>query len=152
MSLDCALACARRCAETGRDSVQWYRTVSVVIRTRTWTGYAMGIAPKTDSDTTITVKPRVRQVTAREVAASGGLFTLEDVRVGPITPDYTCGTDTGGHLADDLDPEGDPKVEILYLLSGDIEGTYRLIRSDFTKPMGYFLWLRNSASSPRRTP
>jgi hypothetical protein len=152
MSLTCELDCIRKCKEDGLASVDWYRTVAVTIRTVTWSGYAMGDGTGTPSNTVISPKPKVRQLTAREVAASGGLFTLEDLKVGPITPDYVCNGDSGGYSPAQLDPEGGPLTEILYILTGDVDGTYRLIRSDFTHPTGYFLILRNSARTPRRTP
>jgi hypothetical protein len=152
MSSTCELDCVRKCKEAALTAVDWYRTVQVVIQAKTWDGYAMGQGTGTPVNTTISPKPKVRQVTAREVAASGGLFTLEDLKVGPITPDYDCSGDTGGYTPAQLDPEGGPKTEILYLLTGDVDGTYRLIRSDYTHPTGYFLYLRLAARTPRRTP
>jgi hypothetical protein len=148
----CVLDCVRQCKETALASVEWYRTVAVTVRTVVWDGYTMGKGTGTPTNRVISPKPKVRQVTAREVAASGGLFTLEDLKVGPITPDYVCGNDSGGYSPAQLDPEGGPKTEILYILTGDVDGTYRLIRSEFTKPTGYFLYLRLSARTPRRTP
>jgi hypothetical protein len=152
MASTCEIDCVRKCKEAALTSVEWYRTVAVTVRTVVWSGYAMGDGTGTPTNTVISPKPRVKQVSAREVAASGGLFTLEDLKVGPITPDYVCGTDTGGYSPAQLDPEGGEKTEILYILTGDVDGTYRLIRSDFTQPTGYYLYLRNTARTARRTP
>jgi hypothetical protein len=148
----CLLDCVRQCKESALLSVEWYRTVALTVRTVVWDGHAMGQGTGTPTNVVVTPKPRVQQVTAREVAASGGLFTLEDLKVGPITPDYVCGSASGGYSPAQLDPPGGPKTEVLYILTGDVDGTYRLLRSEFTKPTGYFLWLRNSARTARRTP
>jgi hypothetical protein len=130
---------------------EWAVAIQVAIRVTTWGGPYMGRGSETPVNTILSPKPPVVQISAHEVAASGGLYEMEDVKVGPITPDYVSGGG-GGYTPAQLAPEGDELVEVEYILTGDIDGTYSRIRLDTTDPTAYYLYLRNTARTPRRVP
>lgn len=132
-------------------------TVSVV--TRTWNGSRPGVDNSTSTDTTKGVKvdlgtyrTKVTQITARDVIASGGMYTDQDVRVGPITPPYTGSTQDGDAITvfDPL-PNAAPQ-EIFFNIQGDgypAGGAwFKKISQDVTRPMRYEFVLRRSAETP----
>ena len=85
------------------DAVEGFRTlpgeldirqqrVSVVVRA--WTGSRVGDGTSTTTTTEILVSgypPKVKELSSRDVVASGGRYTSGDVRVGPITPPHASG-------------------------------------------------------------
>ena len=67
------------------------RPSSAQIITRVWTGGRRGEGSFTEAPKlTLPNFVAVRHVSQREVAGSGGLYELGDVRVGRITPRYTA--------------------------------------------------------------
>lgn len=75
---------------------------SVVLRTRTWSGAEPGDGTHTDSNLALTAggqPAKVRQISAREVQASGGRYTDADFIVGPLTPAFSGGGYTPAQLA-----------------------------------------------------
>lgn len=95
----------RRMADDVRGNVPGalgLRPHTVTVRVRTWTGARAGLGTKTDVDTVITnaggYGPRVVQVSAKDVVASGGLYEAGDYRIGPISRDYTGGGTTDAAL------------------------------------------------------
>ena len=70
------------------------RLYTVAIVGRTWTGARVGIGTKTDTTTSLKLdlglysNTKVTQVTQRDVIASGGALSTQDLVVGPITPPY----------------------------------------------------------------
>lgn len=73
------------------------RLYKVTVRVRTWTTARPGPpGVKTDVDTVLTVaggtaNPHVRNLTSKDVVASGGLYSVDDYRIGPLTPSYAGG-------------------------------------------------------------
>jgi len=120
------------------------RTSHLTIRTRVWSGGRAGLGSPHDEDIVLAPHYKVSQLSAREVASSGGRFELEDVRVGPITPKEG---DTGYSLSE-LAPDGSDGVEILYILTGPHDGEYGLVQAIKSRPFRYELVLRRR----RRTP
>lgn len=149
----------RALADEARSSAQGPGGLDVVtsqlqIVTRVWAGGQ----PQADGGHTDTpldiVGPdgqaayRARQLTVREVASSGGRFREGDVRVGPITPAYNDGSSSGGYTIAQLRPDApDDATEILYMLTGGIDGTFALLELRSDRPFQYTLILRD-----RRTP
>jgi hypothetical protein len=121
------------------------RTSQLTIRTRSWSGGKRGIGPKTDSDFPLPQKYKIRELTMREVAGSGGHFEMEDVRVGPITP---LDVDGGGYTIEQLAPDGRTGIETIYVISGDLSGEYTRIDFDRTKPFSWYLTLRRRRTTP----
>lgn len=97
---------------------------TVTIRVRTWTGVRVGLGTKTDTDTVLTVgcacanglQPvRVKQLSAKDVVASGGLYTDKDYKVGPLTPTYV----TGGVADSTINPPMNANpTEVLFKMTG----------------------------------
>lgn len=68
-------------------------TFTVSVRVRTWSGARVGVGNATTTDTALTVSgqaPKVVPVSPRDAVASGGLYTSQDLRVGPLTPGLTA--------------------------------------------------------------
>jgi hypothetical protein len=119
---------------------------SLTIRVRTWEGGRIGTeGGTTDVDLVISPKPRVKDVSQREIAGSGGRYEAGDVRVGPITPQYAGGGYTPAQLAP---PVGSNGVEVLYVLSGGISGEYGRVDLQTDHSLSYWLVLRRKRSTP----
>ena len=117
-------------------------TVQVTIVRRTWAGGRRGSgAPSDVTVLAISEWTKVRQVSERLVASSGGLYTMNDIKVGPITPSFTG----GGFSPADLKPVGLTGQEIVYILSGAMTGEYALINLDTTRPFRYEMILRRTS-------
>lgn len=98
------------------------RRYSVVLRTRTWSGGEPGIGSPVDTDTTVTPPPRVRVMSPKEIAASGGTYQDGDFMIEKITPRYTSPT-TGGWSPGLLhERPGASADDVVIVLTGD-EGT-----------------------------
>lgn len=132
------------------------RQYTVTIRVRTWTGSRPGVdaSTSTDADSSFWVdggthRPRVVQVTQKDIIASGGLYQDQDLKVGPITPPYQG----GGVDITQFDPNNQSgpaevlfKVEGLGMAPGG--SWYRKVSQDVTKPFAYTFVLRRSAETP----
>ena len=94
----------------------------VTIRVRTWSGERVGLGTRLDTETVLSVgagayNPKVTRVSQKDIVASGGLYQSNDVKVGPLTPEYLG----GGAAVAVLDPETTPMLpkEILFRIEGD---------------------------------
>lgn len=95
------------------------RPYQVFVRVNTWSGARIGLGTKTSTVTELNVdgnkRPKVRQLSAKDVVASGG--TLEDqlFEVGPLTPPFT-----GGGVATTTinPPTSASPTEVNYILIG----------------------------------
>src|SRR5205085_2172940 len=80
------------------------RRYDVAMVVTTWSGELPGDGEPTPTVTPIVVdgnkRPKVEQLSEREVLASGGLYQDQDVRVGPLTPEF----DGGGTAITAIDP------------------------------------------------
>lgn len=133
------------------------RPYKVTVRVRTWTGTRPGIGADTDVDKAIWVdagshKPRVRQLTQREIIASGGAYQDQDLRIGPITPPYTGGAanNTATSIFDPS-PGGTP-AEIFFKLEGPGMAAggswFKRISGDVTRPLHYEFVVRRTGEVP----
>lgn len=121
------------------------RTTGLIVRKRTWVGGRVGMAGgHTDEDLELPRHYRARHVTVRELAASGGLLQMGDVRFGPVTPAF----EGGGYTPEQLNPEGSTGVEIIHVLTGAMAGEYRLIALESDRPFRYELLLRRMRTTP----
>lgn len=111
------------------------RVFQVKVRKRVWTGGRPG-APgtsKVDTDTVLVNQAadgslqnvRVRQLTRREVIASGGQYAARDLKVGPITPSFLAGIlPAGGFNDGTIDPAPTASAtEMIWILSSVPDGT-----------------------------
>ncbi len=121
-------------------------TTRVIVRTRTWTGGRIGAdGGKVDEDLEILPRPRVREISQREIAGPGGRYQAGDVRVGPITPKHAGGGYTQEQLAPAVTQNG---VEVIYVLEGGISGEYMRVDLESDRAFRYMLILRRKRSSP----
>jgi len=135
------------------------RLFSVSVVVVTWTG-ARPNAP--GSTKTVTVTPiktglgafdvKVRNVSQRDAIASGGLYTDQDLEIGPITPPFV-GLDEGNSLSELDPPMAATAREILYRIAGpgmnDPAGDYfEKIGQRADRPFRYVLTVRKTAQRP----
>lgn len=126
-----------------------FRTNSLEIFTRTWTG-SPGATGSThvDSDPlVVTPRPKIRALTNKEIAASGGLYTDGDLRVTKITPKYTAGAG-GGYEVSEILAAGSRGVDVVYRITGPNGGEFKIVDSDTSKNFGYELTLRRTRKTP----
>lgn len=128
-------------------------TVSITVRT--WSGSRAGLGSNTDTTTGIKqdlgIYPiKVRNMSQKDIIASGGLYTDQDVVAGPITPPYI------GSLLDNnaiaiFDPPSQG-AEVFFLITGPgypTAGAYfKKIGQRVDTPMRYTLYLRKTAEQP----
>jgi hypothetical protein len=132
------------------------RPTSLSIITRRWTSGVVGAepddpskAPYTDARLDLPATYRVRQVTTREIASSGGRYEAGDVKVGPLTPAYVAANGSQGGVSEaQLKPDGDAGTEIIYELSGAHAGEYALIALVSSAPFGWWLVLTRRETAP----
>jgi hypothetical protein len=99
-----------------------------------------------------THKPRVVQVTQRDIIMSGGAYQDQDLKVGPITPPYRGGAaDNSAITVFDPLPNGSP-VEIFFNVSGPgmaVGGSwFEKFQMTVTKPFSYQFVIRRSGRIP----
>lgn len=121
------------------------RTSKLTIRKRTWAGGRRGLGPAADSDIELAQIYKMRELSSKEVAGSGGLFEMGDIKVGPITPTDVSG---GGYTEAQLAPDGSTGTEVIYVVTGDLAGEYTRIKLNKTKPFSWYLTLRRRRTTP----
>lgn len=101
----------------GPDVTDMRPTVAQII-VRTWTGGDVGRHDPIDDPVesiTLPLYSKVRAVTQREIAGSGGRFEDGDVVLGPITPQYPMPDGTvAGFTEIQLRPKAAQGTEIVY--------------------------------------
>lgn len=104
------------------------RTTTVTRRLRTWSGASVGLGAPTDSDITISPRPKVLETMAGN-----------EVLVGPITPKQGA----TGYSQSDLLPTTSAAQEVSWVLAG-ANGTreYELVDIDTSRPFRFMLRLR----------
>jgi hypothetical protein len=137
----------RAIADSARDVATPIRMIQVTIRTRTWGGGRRGVEPSTDADFVLPRRYRVRQISSKEIASSGGLYNEGDMRIGPITPPYTSGGG-GGFTAEQLRPAGATNKEIFVILTGDMTGEYTIKDFNSDRPFSWFLIIGRRETTP----
>jgi hypothetical protein len=138
----------RAIADRLRPLAEPIRTISVRVRTRTWTGDRVGSGVASDSDLVLPGYVNVRQVTAKEVASSGGRLREGAVRIGPITPTYSAFGVDGGITPAQLRPAANARQEIIWVLAGELAGEFALAELDTTKPLSWFATANRMRSTP----
>lgn len=128
---------------TGPDELD-IRPSRLTIRTRTWSGGRVGDGTTEDSDLELPQKYRIREVTSREIATSGGRFEVGDVRV-KVTPSDGAGT---GYTTEQLAPTVEKGTEVIYILTGQLNGEYTRVELTSDRAFRRELVLRRT----RRTP
>ena len=122
------------------------RTTSVTVRKKTYAGGRVGAeGGAMTEDLILTPRPKVREVSQREIAGSGGRYQVGDVRVGPITPSYSGGGYTEAQLAPTVATNG---IAVVYVLAGGVSGEYARIDLSTDRSHSWFLVLRRTRSTP----
>ena len=84
------------------------RPTTITIQVRTYASGFRSVAGGYTLASSLALDPsiRVRHVSTREIADSGGRYSEDDVKVGPITPPYTDPSSgvSGGYSAAQIDP------------------------------------------------
>lgn len=115
------------------------RTSQLTIRTRVWSGSYIKDGTPTDTDLVLPAHYPIRFISGEEVNASGGEYSLDDVLVNHITPSNGAGV---GYTKEQLSPpKPDNRTEIIYVLTGALEGLYELKDARFHRPFTYQLVL-----------
>jgi hypothetical protein len=133
------------------------RQFTVSIIKREWTGSRVGLGFSTDTETPIRVDlgsytPKVVMLSSRDIMASGGLYTDQDLKIGPITPPFTGSTVDGNDITVfDPTPNESP-TEIFFLITGPgypEEGAwFKKIAQDVTGNFRYMFTVRKTAEIP----
>jgi len=123
------------------------RTSQLTIRTRIYTnGRRNSTDTYVDTDLVLAQFYKVRQMTTREIAGSGGAYELGDIVVGPITPSDGAGV---GYTEAQLDPRtAVDGTEFIYVLTGAHAGKYNLKELRSTSAFHYTLVLTREETSP----
>lgn len=124
------------------------RRYTVTVRTRTWSGGAPGAGVATHSDVVLSPTPRVREVSARQIAGSGGTYEAGDFRVDKITPAF-AGPPAGGYTPAQLNPVPAANQDVVVVLVGD-DGTKvcTIIDAPADRAFGYSLTVRPRRETP----
>ncbi len=134
----------RAIADAVRPIAVPIRTTRVTVRTRVWPAQ-LGIGTPIDTDVTLDPYIKVREVTRRDIASSGGKLEIGDVEIGPITPSHPG----GGYTIAQIAPVATtPLTQIIYVLSGAIAGEYRRVEEHTARPLRYMLVLRRKNTTP----
>ena len=133
------------------------RLYTVAVVQRTWTGARPGLGTKTDVTTGVKVdlgifQTTVRQLTERDVIASGGLYNTQQFRVGPITPPF-AGSTADGDAISVFDPVvGSTGVEIFFNIKGpgfpSGGGWFKKVGQDVSRPFRYTFIVEKTAAQP----
>ncbi len=99
----------------------------------------------TDVTIRLVPNPKVRRVTQREIASSGGRYETADIVIGPMTPAFAGGGNTVAQLDPLVLAAG---VELIFVLTGPNAGEHVVIDVRRDRPMRYEVVVRRS----RRTP
>lgn len=122
-----------------------FRVFAIV---RTWTGTRVGQGTSSDVETELTVaggkRPKVRQVDAEDVVASGGEITDTVYDVGPLTPEHTSGGTDPALLNPPLPAVG--VAEVLFRIVGpglpETGALCKRLSDDLSSPFRYTLRLQ----------
>jgi hypothetical protein len=134
------------------------RLYTVQVQIVTWSGTRFGLGTKTIG----TLQPikvaagsaqlTVRQVTQKDIIASGGLYQDLDLIVGPITPPYV-----GSSKDDDQISIFDPAVtmstptQVFFFVTGPGYSSgawFKKAATDVSKPLHYTFVIRKTAETP----
>lgn len=121
------------------------RVYQLTIITRTWPDGRPGLGKPSDVALVLPKIYKIENISAKEIAASGGRYQQEDIRVGPVTPAFSG----GGYSEAQLAPEGANGVEIIYQLSDGTKTTdYALVEIKTGAAFHYTLVIRRRRRSP----
>lgn len=136
------------------------RLWTVLLTVRTWSGGQPGFGTKTDTtfqllntDSLGNTHPvRVKQVSRNDIIASGGLYSTQSLRCGPMTPNYVANGISGGVTTANLDPPTTtPGTEIFWHVTGPgipSGGAWYGKVGEEAKAMSYYVIIDRNALKP----
>jgi hypothetical protein len=134
------------------------RLYAVQIVVRTWSGSRAGLGGNTDTATGLKVdlgvhNIKVVQVTQQDVIASGGLYSNQDLKVGPITPPFPGSAKDDDAIAiwDPVPVLGAPGAEVFFFITGPgmLGGAwFKKVGQNVTKNFRYEFTVRRTAEIP----
>ena len=142
----------RGCADQARRCASCFITSQLTIRTQRWTGGRLGIGSKVVSDLQLPKRYMISASSGTQNNAQGGGFTSDSIVVEDISPPYVS-HGGGGFTREQLDPGSSLKkpnddTEILYLIEGELAGTYTYIYLDSSDVTAWRLTLRRMELTP----
>lgn len=144
------------------------RPYVVAILVRRWSGARPGVdaSYQIDDDQTFFVdggthRPRVFEVSQRDIIASGGVFQDQDLKIGPITPPFTGAGNSAANKStiSIFDPvQGSMSSEIFFYITGPGMGAaaganaggswFKKISMSITRPFRYEFVVRRTGEIP----
>jgi hypothetical protein len=131
------------------------RPTAVTILTRVWGNGVRGDGHSHDTPLVLPDYTKVRHVTQREIAGSGGLYEQGDVLIGPITPQFVDADGTvRGFTEAQLAPViTDSSTEVIYRLSsqvraGGIVGDYSRLQLQRDRRLRFMLVVGRDRTTP----
>lgn len=118
------------------------RPSKLTIVTRTWSGGARDKGSPSDVFLEVPDIYQFDQLATHEISGSAGRYEVGDIIVGPITPNFNSGPDSGGFSESDLKPSVFPGVETIYRVIGQHAGDYGLVEMRSLEVFSYYLVLR----------
>ncbi len=141
----------------GLPSTLGLRPHIVSVRVKIWNNERAGIVSAIQKDTSIKVNfalgnVKVRNMLQQDVLASGGLYTDQDIVVGPITPPY-LGSSIDNNQINVFDPgTSQSPIEVLFNIQGpgySPQGDWFVKRGQrVDQPFRYMLYLRKTGQQP----
>lgn len=125
---------------------------SVYIRVNRWSGARAGLGTLTSTTTRLFVNgnqnPKVTQISNQDAMLSNGVYSNQDVRVGPFTPPFTG----GGIAYATLDPAVNAGTEFFFKLVGPGEPVagewFRRLKDEADSSLHIYVILRALGSTP----
>lgn len=124
-----------------------FRESSVTVDTRVWPGPRPGQGTPVDTQLLLAPNPKVVAMSVREVASSGGLYTMGDLRIGPITP-YNATNPTGYTDAQLAPGVTGGLTEVVYKLGGPWVGEYVRVALEAPKATRRMIVVRRKTTVP----
>jgi hypothetical protein len=147
-----------KCRTVLGPTVMDLRPTSISVITRNWSdGTDSGDGFPSDTTLTLPNYTKVRHLSQREIAQSGGVYEDGDIIVGPITPQYTSpvdGVTTGGFTEAQLAPSVTaPAGEVVYRVAQQsgatgLSGDYARVEIRRDRTLRMMLVLRRMRTTP----
>jgi len=94
--------------------------------------------------------PHVRQVSQKDIIASGNLYQDQDLKVGPMTPPYTGSTKDDDQILI-FDPASTPPESLHFFVTGPGYASgawFKKIGDKVDGPISWFIFLRKNPVTP----
>jgi hypothetical protein len=92
--------------------------------------------------------PKVREISTREIASSGGVYADGDLRIERITPAFPSPS-AGGYTPTQIAPTASgPGIEIFYVITGPLAGVYRRVDCRNDRALEYWVTVRRLRDTP----